>query len=285
MKGCVLIRNFIKNYIYNNKIINSKNIILLFFVIFVSFQNFSTKALAAKKDSWNVYKCRHFDIYYVNAPKSFLNTVEESAEEYYWIVTKNLGFHRMQNWTFDRKAIIYIFDDRDDYIARSGQYTWSAGTASTKMKVIKTYPSSHGFFDSTLPHELGHIIFREYVGYRTRIPLWFEEGVAMYQEKAQRYGADKVVKKAKDNGRFIPLDELTTIRLTNQSPREEIELFYAESASVFNFIMRKIGNHKFARLCRDFKDGGDFEQALKSVYPRFRDLKRINQLWLKSLDK
>ncbi len=242
-------------------------------------------AYAAKKDGWNLERCRHFNIYYRDAPEAFVKTVKKSAEEYYVDVTRNLGFYRMRDWIFDRKATIYIFDDRDDYVKRSGQYAWSAGTASTRMKMIRTYPASHGFFDSTLPHELGHIIFREYVGYRTRIPLWFEEGVAMYQEKAKRFGANSLVKKAIQNGTFIPLEDLTAMRLTNRSPRETIELFYAESASAFNFIMASIGDHRFARLCRDFKDGGNFEEALERVYPRFRTLSRINKLWVKSLEK
>lgn len=260
----------------------------LFFVSFF-FGNFfplaQNKVYARSDDQWRIEESRHFNIYYRNAPKAFVKTVEESAEEYYSEVTQNLGFHRAQNWVFDRRATIYIFDDRDDYVNRSGQYAWSAGSASTRMKTIRTYPASHGFFDSVLPHELGHIIFREYIGYRSRIPLWFEEGVAMYQEKARRYGATAEVKKAIKQGTFMTVEELTSIHLTNESPQETIELFYAEAASLFNFIMKNIGNLRFARLCRDFQDGGDFEQALERVYPRFRSLEQLNDLWVRSLGK
>lgn len=244
----------------------------------------SSLAYGRQDDDWTIHSCRHFNIYYRNAPEEFVETVEESAEDYYDEVTDNLGFHRIHNWIFDRKASIYIFDDKSDYIKRSRQYVWSAGTASTRMKTIRTFPAAHGFFDSVLPHELGHIIFREYVGYRSRIPLWFEEGVAMHQEKAKRWGADKKVKQAIENGTFIPLSKLTRMRLTNNTDRSVIRLFYAESASVFNFIMDKIGKHRFARLCRDFKDGGSFEQALERVYPRFRSIERLNEMWVKSLD-
>ncbi len=250
-------------------------------VLFLSFG----QAFAAEKDDWNLNSSRHFNIYYRNAPKEFVKTVEASAEEYYHEVTRNLGFYRMQNWTFDRKATIYIFDDLEDYRRRSGMFVWSVGTANTRMKTIRTFPASHGFFDSVLPHELGHIIFREYVGYRSRIPLWFEEGVAMHQEKAKRWDADQKVKKAISDGTFIPLRRLTSMRLHHDSGRETIELFYNESASVFNFLMKKIGKHRFARLCRDLKDGDNFEQVLTRVYPRFRSLEDLNDLWVKSIER
>ena len=39
---------------------------------------------------------------------------------------------------------------------------------------------------SLLPHELGHIIFREFIGLESNCPSWLDEGVAMYQEKLKR---------------------------------------------------------------------------------------------------
>jgi len=264
-----------------------KIIILIGFFLFFPFGllNNEITVCAGKKLEWKEQKSRHFSIFYRNAPKEFVDTVEKSAEEYYKVVTKNLGFYRMQNWTFDRRAEIYVFDDADDYVKRSGQYAWSAGTASTRRKLIRTYPSAHGFFDSTLPHELGHIIFREFVGYRTLIPLWFEEGVAMHQEKAKRFGADKKVKETIEKGTFIPLDKLTTMRLSNKTNRQTVELFYSEAASVFNFLIKRIGNYRFVSLCRSFKNGVNFEQALKKTYPPFRSIERLNELWIKSLGK
>ena len=114
-------------------------------------------------------------------------------------------------------------------------------------------------------------------------PLWFEEGVAINQEKARRFGADKIVKKAIENKTFIPIPELTKLRLNSNSSLELVELFYAESGSVVNFIIHKLGKAKFSRFCRKLKKGSSFENALKSTYPRFRDLQRLNDDWVKYL--
>jgi len=68
-----------------------------------------------------------------------------------------------------------IYDNADDYVQAGKMASWSHGVASPKNKVIRTFPAAHGFFDSTLPHELGHIIFREFVGFKAQVPIWFEE--------------------------------------------------------------------------------------------------------------
>ena len=51
-----------------------------------------------------------------------------------------------------------------------------------KKKEISTYMWQEMLFDTILPHEMGHIIFREFVGYNKALPLWLDEGVACMQE-------------------------------------------------------------------------------------------------------
>lgn len=150
--------------------------------------------------------------------------------------------------------------------------------------MIRTFPSAHGFFDSTLPHELGHIIFREFIGFKAQIPSWFEEGVAMYQEKARRWGAHDTVRKAMEDGTFKPLDELSITSLRRTSSKDLVNLFYAESASVVNFLINEYGQQRFVRLCRKLKDGGPFSWALDSVYVRFKNIDDLNKAWVKYLN-
>ena len=175
-----------------------KKSIITFVILFL------VSSVSAKED-WKESKSNHFVVYYKQAPEDFVKTVMESAEEYYEQISRNLGVRRYQSWTWDQRASIYIFDNVDDYVETGSELKWSHGMASIRQKTIRTFPAAHGFFDSTLPHELTHIIFRELIGYEARIPLWFEEGVAMYQEKAKRWGARKAVQKAIAEGKFIPL--------------------------------------------------------------------------------
>ncbi|MDP2654030.1 MAG: peptidase MA family metallohydrolase [Candidatus Omnitrophota bacterium] len=234
---------------------------------------------------WQEYRCTHFLIYYKNVPMDFVKEVEEAAEGYYSAITRNLGFTRYQGWAFEGRAKIFIYDDQDDYVESSRQAGWSSGMASAREKVIRTFPSAHGFFDSTLPHELGHIIFREFIGYRAMIPLWLEEGVAMHQEKAKRWGAHQMVLKAIEKGEFIPLKALTQISLTQDTDRATVDLFYTESASVVYYLITEFGIHRFVNFCRALKEGRTFEAAFVSAYSRFQNVDDLNKAWVDYLKR
>jgi len=256
--------------------------ILISFVFLYSLIS-ATTGLGEEK--WQEQSSSHFLIYYKEAPLDFIKTVEENAEEYYNEITSNLGFTRYDSWTWDKRAIIYIYNDADDYIKSSKQANWSHGAASVHEKIIRTFPSAHGFFDSTLPHELGHIIFREFVGLYADVPTWFDEGVAMYQEKAKRWGTNKIVRQAMAEERFIPLNKLSTLRLNNKTERETVDLFYAEAASVVYFLMTEFGQSRFVSFCRELKEGHPFEVALKSVYVRFDNIEELNKRWVIYLEQ
>lgn len=241
--------------------------------------------LAFSAQEWKEYRSRHFIIYYKNAPMEFIKTVESSAEDYYDTILDDLGFSRDSAWTWDKRAQIYIYNDEEDYVASSKQAPWSSGSTLLGSKVIQTYPTAHGFFDSTLPHELGHIIFREYIGFASNVPLWVDEGVAMYQEKAKRWGADADVKEAMDSGRFIPLEDLTKMRLTYDMDRETIMLFYAEAASAVHYLISESGKFKFSFFCQHLRQGVSLDQALEKTYYRFKSVEDLNKAWLGFLKK
>lgn len=239
---------------------------------------------AYAEEGWKERKCTHFIIYYKNAPPDFIDSVEEMAEYYYGEIAGNLGFTRYKNWSWDERAKLYIYDNAEDF-QQSGAVNWSEGVASIGTKVIRSFPSAHGFFDSTLPHELGHIIFREFVGPKAQVPIWFEEGIAMYQEKARRWGADEVVRQALKKGTFMPLEEMTQVYLSDKMDLDRVQLFYAESASAINYLINEWGKQRFITLCRKLQDGGPFEWAFSSVYVNFKDIKQLNKAWVASLQR
>ncbi len=239
----------------------------------------------AKGKEWQEYKQVHFIIYYKDAPLDFVKTVESSAEQYYDEIAQNLGFTRYEGWTFDDRAKIYIYDDEESYMKEANQAKWSHGVASPKDRVIRTYPMAQGFFDTLLPHELGHIIFREFVGFKVQVPLWFEEGIAMYQEKARRFGVDKEVKQAMLNKEFMPLEEMTFMKLTPQTDEQVVLLFYSESASIVNYMINELGKERFVIFCRKLKESNSFDEALKYAYVRFAGIKELNKTWVDFLAK
>lgn len=236
------------------------------------------------EEEWKEFKSRHFTVYYQQAPKDFVETVSESAEENYREITRSLGFIRYSGWTFDDRAKIYIYNNANHYVESSRVYQWSHGVASPTDRIIRTYPAAHGFFDSTLPHELTHILFREFIGFDIDVPLWFEEGVAMSQEKAKRWGADTAVKAAYRDEKFIPVKELAELRPTHNTSVERVQLFYAQSASLINYLIRTFGEKRFERFCRELKKGKSFEWTMRKVYVRIKDYDDLSREWLEYLE-
>ncbi len=254
-----------------------KAILLLFF-----FVGLTSSVLAEEQEKWKESRSSHFLIYYNQAPEDFVKNVALSAEEEYETIAQNLGFTRYEGWTWDQRAQIYIYDDQEHYMG-ARNISWSHGMALVKEKVIRTFPTAAGFFDSILPHELGHIIFREFVGYKSKIPLWLDEGVAMYQEKAKRWGANKLVTKALADGKFLPLKELSQIILSDNSDQATVELFYAEAASIVYFMMTELGDYRFVNFCRQLKEGCRLDDAIHRAYARFENMNDLNDAWVKYL--
>ncbi len=240
---------------------------------------------AQAKNEWKELSSTHFIIYYKAAPLDFVKSVEKSAEQYYGEIAENLGYTRYESWTYDKRARIYIYNDQEDYVNSAKQFKWSHGAASVKTKEIRTFPTAHGFFDSTLPHELGHIIFREFIGFSGHVPGWMDEGVAMYQEKAKRWGANKVVKDAIKAKKFIPLNDLTHMTLYGDTPKEIVDLFYAEAASVTYYIITELGKIRFGYFCEKLKQGSSLDNALNYAFPRIKDLDELNKVWLGYLNE
>ncbi len=172
-------------------------------------------------------KSTHFIIYYKDVPEDFVDTAIEYAERYYEELTDKLGFTRFDYWTWEDRAQIYLYPDKEAYVKESKQPEWSAGMASYRDKKIWTYPRASGFFDSLLPHEIGHIVFREVIAGKS-VPLWLEEGVAQYLEQAKRFGSEKTVIDALNNNTFIPFKELNKIKVSHLDMRNDVDLFYAE---------------------------------------------------------
>lgn len=230
--------------------------------------------------NWLEYKTDHFVIYYhQQIPIEYIKEVAAKAEEYYSSIAANLGFNRYEFWRWDKRAKIYIFKDAQEYRKESKQPYWSGGSVLIRRKIIKTYPWAEGFFDKLLPHELGHIMFREFVGFKNNVPLWLDEGVAILQEKSDIKNHSIMMKGLIQKTVPIPIDKLNSI-----SERTLIvpAIFYTQSASVVDYLLSQFGRDNFIQFCKYLKDNQSLGKALGSVY-NIKDLRDLHEKWLEYL--
>jgi len=255
-----------------------------FILILIIVSLFLPIALAQTQD-WHTTKSTHFVVYYKNAPEGFLKRLIERAENHYDKIADDLGFRRFNFWLWDNRAKIYIYDDAQDYQAATGQPSWSAGCARVKDKIIYTFPYAQGFFGAILPHEMGHIIFREFVGFDNyAVPLWLDEGVASYQEIIKFSMANKLVREAIDNGNFISVEKLSSFNPQLIQDKTLVNLFYAEAVSIIVFLIKEFGQDDFVYFCQNLRDKKNLEMAMASTYP-FKNIQELEQAWRKYLRK
>ena len=232
-----------------------------------------------QQDKWLLNKSTHFIIYYKNAPEEFIRELADRCEDYYNRIADDLGFRRFDFWLWDERAQVFIYDDLKDYQGSGEQPAWSGGFVLTKEKVIKTYPNAQGFFENLLPHELGHIIFREFVGFdNPAVPLWLDEAVASYQEKSRYSLADTVIKIAMKKKNFLDLEKLAKLNPYSITDRETVELFYLESYSTMNFLLNRFGREKFVSFCKELKEDRNLNKALEKSYS-FKDIGELDRAW------
>ena len=99
----------------------------------------------------------------------------------------------------------------------------------------------------------------------------------LQEEKTGNY--KKTVKGLRKLEVLIPIEELNKInKKTLIVPR----IFYAQSASIVDYLLRQFGKEQFAQFCRCLRDGHRLEEAIASVY-HFKDLRELNVAWLEYL--
>jgi hypothetical protein len=254
-------------------------------VCLLVFFAFCSNSAAAQNNKWETLKGTHFIAYYQNAPKEFIEQLIDKAESYYNEIATNLGFNRYNFWLWDNRAKIYIYDSAADYASATSQPSWSSGSTLMAAKLIHTYPNAQNFLTETLPHEMGHIIFREFVGFNNyAVPLWLDEGVASYQQKSRSPLTNSLLKEAMRKGNFIKLQDLSGFNLLRTSDVALVQLFYSEAFSIVNFLVKEFGKDKFVLFCQNLRDKGNLERALASAYP-FSNLKELGSAWERYLAK
>lgn len=256
-----------------------------FFLIVLATLLFSCSIFAKEEVKWNTSKSTHFIVYFKNAPGSFIEQLISKSEDYYDKIADNLGFTRFNFWLWDNRAKIYIYDDAGDYRVSTGRPEWSAGAARPQEKIIYTYAYVQGFFESILPHEMSHIIFREFVGFDNHsIPTWLDEGVASYQQIKRSQGGLFLVKEAVKEGTLMGLEKLSQTNPQSILETSTAQLYYAEAVSIVDYLIKEFGKNNFVLFCQNLRDKRNLERAICSVYP-FSNLEEFGQGWQRYLKK
>jgi hypothetical protein len=219
-----------------------------------------------RADVWREENSKHFRVFYLDNA-AFAAAVVEWAEQYYTQITLELGLNHVVKrdyapWLWERRCRIYLYPSRDGYLRATGSPAWSGGMVNYRQRVVYSFMGAPSFLEKTLPHELTHILFREYVGFdNARVPRWLDEGVAQYAELGRREESLELMRQGLAQGIHVPLEQLQRLPV-NHVYAGVAQLFYSQAVSLVHFFLAQYGSQRFIAFCSSLRDGHPIERAL-----------------------
>ncbi len=281
-------------------------IVLRDFIVFLMCA-FLLEVSVASGMEWEEVSGEHFLVYYTR-DKDFAKSVAAKAEKYYTRIATELGYPRYSDfWTWDDRVKIYIYPDHASFINATDMPQWSHGMADYTLREIASYRESKEFLDSLLPHEMAHLIFRDFVGFAGEVPLWLDEGVAQWAEEKKRSDMKAMAVNAYIENKLLLLDDLMNLDVRRLKEMDRVYIrptitttgepgvlflsvdalvstYYLCSVSLIGFLIERYGSLEFADFCRELRDGKTVEDALRHAYPgRLRSLQELQDRWREHL--
>jgi len=258
---------------------------------------------------WEELGGEHFIVHFTG-DEDFAKDALDKAEVYYRRIAAELGYPRYSDfWLWDNRVEIYIYPDHVSFLKATDQPEWSHGVADYKDKEIISYAWSENFVESLLPHEMAHLIFRDFVGFKGEIPLWLDEGVAQWAEEAKRDEMKQMVKNLYVENKLLLMKDLTTLDIRRYKEMDRvfirstimrdgnpgvlflstdqfISTYYLQSVSLIGFLIEKYGSDRFAHFCRQLRDGKSLEEAFSFAYPVYiGSLEELDSKWREYLEE
>jgi hypothetical protein len=173
---------------------------------------------------------------------------------------------------------IFIYGNNKDLLGSMiFPQEWTGGVAFTPYNiiVIGIEPSQLEWGKGAMTHELTHIVIYQVVfNPYNDIPVWLNEGLAMYSEGTLSPQYTSPLSSA------IAQNSLLSVR-TISSPfsayANKSLLSYAESFSLVDYLIFKYGSDKMSELLKTFKQGSTFDGAFLRVYGF--DMDGLNSNW------
>jgi hypothetical protein len=264
---------------------------------------------ASFAQEWKELNGEHFIVYFMGEEK-LAKEILDKAEVYYRNIATELGYPRYSEfWMWDKRVKIYLYPDHREFLKATGQPQWSQGMADYRNKTIISYAWSQGFIESLLPHEMAHLIFRDFVGFKGEIPLWLDEGVAQWEEEIKRRQVKAITRQLLEKDSLLSLEDMMKLDIRNVTQTDRvyvrstvtkngeegvlfltgdnlINTYYIQAVSLVGFLIEKYGSYAFAAFCRELRDGKSLEGALKFAYPdHIRSLAEFEEKWREYLER
>lgn len=227
------------------------------------------------------YVSKHFIIYSYSRKKAAY--LAKKAEVVAGRVIGHSGVSKFAPWK--TKAIIILYKNNSEYVKETGQPGWSGGTAGMLTRgaiihrVIYLYEGAPNLFSSILPHEITHLVFMQIMGPSANIPLWLNEGLAVYEQKNKGRSLKIITARNMRGNDYISLDNLIKYE---KVPEGKTELFYGASAGLVEYLFVVLSRTYYVKMISLLKQGASSYEAFRGAYGKaFKSFSSMERGWKK----
>ena len=207
----------------------------------------------------------HFVFYFHFKDKRLMESLIDDAETFRRDIVKDLGFDLKE------KTKVYLAPSFRQYqeLQPGGEVpSWSAAVAypSLNLIIIQSPKAANGKgidLGKVFKHELTHIALGKAFSKREEIPLWLNEGLAMYESREWDFSRVSTITRAVLTDSLIPLSEITRLFPLEAS---KAELAYSESFYLISFLISQYGKESFHRFLKEYSGGKELKDVLREVY-------------------
>jgi hypothetical protein len=212
---------------------------------------------------WQRLEDENVILLWYDRDQTFGETLFNAARESYAHVTNITGVDT------DQAVRIVIYNNQDDFCAfysRGNCQDWIGGVSLPELGMTAQWGRGVVWFaEDVIPHELAHLFYMGEIFADTwvDVPTWFNEGIAVYNERHDHSQARALVQQAAED------DELVPLRLMNARGGSVVDnqvgAWYAQAWSLVDFLAETYGEDTLGEIILLLGDNVLFEDALQET--------------------
>jgi hypothetical protein len=228
---------------------------------------------------WQHLTQGYLHVNWYNRPQDFGQTVLDQAKKDLMHIQANLGGGLTQPIT------IWVYANALDFhnALPSQIHEWVGGIAFPNLNQasIVVYTSNDDTLIRDMPHEITHLVFHQVSGANTTVPLWFDEGLAVYN---QLYHEPEMSRRFKQALPLHALLRLSAISASFPADANNAYLAYAQSWNLVGYMYTTFGEPRMAALIHDLNHtDSDWNNALTKDLRMNQD--HLENQWRLSLNQ
>ena len=237
------------------------------FILLVSVQMTLISTAAAKQhpsdNLWQTLKVGMVEFHFHSEDQKAVTSLLNNADQYIQVILSHLELNAPKG-----QVTVKIATNMEEFLnLQPGQYQapfWAAGISYSRLNLIILQVKGGKEdrvrdIETVFRHEFAHLALFWAAGEKITIPLWFNEGYAMFEADEWGFGCISTLMKASVADRLYTLADLT-----NNFPRDtrEVNVAYCQSIDFFSYFMQEYQLAGFRKLMGFILQGISIEDAI-----------------------